>query len=154
MTAVADTRLLLTLEFPPDKETKRQVEAAMTRELGGRLLAPTIVLTEFLKTAGGRIGEGTVRLRIRILKERGLRPLELSEEMALAAGSLLLKRQDIPIADALIASPVKLGQAHNHRGPAKPWEHWSTRTPHSEPLASSETSPGLSPHFSSLSCSC
>ncbi len=111
MTAVADTRLLLTLEFPPDKETKRQAEAAITRELGGRLLAPTIVLTEFLKTAGARIGEGTVRLRIRSLKERGLRPLELSEEMALTAGSLLLKHQDIPIADALIASPVKLGQA-------------------------------------------
>ena len=111
LTAVADTRLLLTLEFPPDKDTKRRVEAAMTRELGGRLLVPTIVLTEFLKTGGARVGEEAARLRIRALKERGLRPLELSEEMALTAGSLLLKHQDIPIADALIASPVKLGQA-------------------------------------------
>jgi len=111
LTAIADTRLLLTLEFPPDKETKRLVEAAVNRELTRRLLVPTIVLTEFLKIAGVRIGEATSRLRLRLLKERGLRTLELSEEMALAAGSLLLKHQETPIADALIASPVKLGEA-------------------------------------------
>jgi predicted nucleic acid-binding protein len=111
LTAVADTRLLLTLEFPPDKETKRRVEAAMSRELSHRLLAPTIVLTEFLKIAGPRIGEGTARLRLRLLKERGLHISSLSEEMALSAGSLLVKHQDIPIADALIASSVKLGEA-------------------------------------------
>ncbi len=111
MTAIADTRLLLTLEFPPDKETKRLVEASVNRELTRRLLVPTVVLTEFLKIAGVRIGEATARLRLRLLKERGLRALELSEEMALAAGSLLLKHQEVPIADALIASPVKLGEA-------------------------------------------
>ncbi len=111
MTAIADTRLLLTLEFPPDKETKRLVETAVNRELTHKLLVPTIVLTEFLKIAGTRIGEATSRLRLRLLKERGLRTLELSEEMALAAGALLLKHQDTPIADALIASPVKLGEA-------------------------------------------
>ena len=111
LTAIADTRLLLTLEFPLDKETKGQVEAAMTRELTRRLLAPTIILTEFMKIAGVRIGEATARLRLGLLKERGLRTLALNEEMALSAGSLLLKHQEIPIADALIASAVKLGEA-------------------------------------------
>ncbi|HEX4921285.1 MAG TPA: PIN domain-containing protein [Candidatus Bathyarchaeia archaeon] len=111
LTAVADTRLLLTLEFPPDHETKRRVEAMMTRELAGRLIVPTIVLTEFLKIAGVRIGEATARLRLRLLKDRGLHTLAVSEEMALSAGSLLVKHQEIPIADALIASPVKLGEA-------------------------------------------
>lgn len=111
LTAVADTRLLLTLEFPPNKEVKRRVEDAMTRELSNRLLAPSIVLTEFLKIAGVRVGEATARLRLRLLKERGLHTLEISEEMALSAGSLLLKHQEVPIADALIASPVKLGDA-------------------------------------------
>ena len=111
LTAIADTRLLLTLEFPPDKETKRRVEVATTHELTHRLLAPTIVLTEFMKIAGVRIGEATARLRLRLLKERGLHTLALSEEMALSAGSLLVKHQEIPIADALIASPVKLGEA-------------------------------------------
>jgi predicted nucleic acid-binding protein len=111
LTAIADTRLLLTLEFPPNKDARRKVEAAVTRELSNRLLAPSIVLTEFLKIAGLRIGEATARLRLRLLKERGLHTLDLTEEMALSAGSLLLKHQEIPIADALIASPVKLGKA-------------------------------------------
>ncbi|HZY94121.1 MAG TPA: PIN domain-containing protein [Candidatus Bathyarchaeia archaeon] len=111
MTAIADTRLLLTLQFPPNGETKRSIEATMIRELGHRLLAPTIVLTEFLEIAGARIGEATARFRLRLLKERGLRSLELTEEMALTAGSLLLKHRDVPIADALIASPVLLGLA-------------------------------------------
>ncbi len=111
MTVIADTRLLLTLEFPPDKETKRQVEGTIARELGQRLLAPTIVFTEFLKIVGPRIGEGAARLRLNLLKDRGLRILEITEEMALSAGSLLIKHQDVPIADAIIASPVKLGDA-------------------------------------------
>jgi len=105
LTAIADTRLLLTLEFPPDKDTKRQIEAAVTHELTHRLLAPTIVLTEFLKIAGVRIGEATTRLRLKLLKERGLHTLPLSEEMALSAGSLLLRHQEVPVADALIALP-------------------------------------------------
>ena len=54
MTAIVDTRLLLTLEFPPNKEVRRKVEAVVTRELGNKLLAPSIVLTEFLKIAGGK----------------------------------------------------------------------------------------------------
>ncbi len=111
LTAIADTRLLLTLEFPPDKETKRQVEDTIARELGQRLLAPSIILTEFLKIAGPRMGEGAARLRLRLLKERGLRTLEFTEEMALSAGALLIKHQEIPIADAIIAAPVKLGEA-------------------------------------------
>ena len=111
LTGIADTRLLLTLEFPPNKEVRRRVEAIMTSELGNRLLAPSIVLTEFLKIAGVRMGEATARLRLRLLKERGLHTLDITEEMALCAGNLLLKHQEIPIADALIASPVKLGKA-------------------------------------------
>jgi len=111
LTGIADTRLLLTLEFPPNKDVRRRVEAIMTSELGNRLLAPSIVLTEFLKIAGVRMGEATARLRLRLLKERGLHTLDITEEMALCAGNLLLKHQEIPIADALIASPVKLGKA-------------------------------------------
>ncbi len=73
----------------------------MNREQARGLLAPTIVLTEFLNIAGVRIEEATARLRLRLLKERDLRTLELREEMALSAGSLPLKQQEIPIADAL-----------------------------------------------------
>lgn len=111
LTAVADTRLLLTLQFPPSGEIKRRVEDAITRELAGRLLAPSVVLTEFLKIAGARIGESPVRVRLASLKERRMRVAPLTEEMAMVAGKLLLSHQDIPMADALIASPVKIGDA-------------------------------------------
>ncbi len=76
-----------------------------------RLLAPSIVLTEFLKIAGTRRGESIARLRLNLLKERGTRLLPLNEEMAAPAGSLLLAQQNVPIADALIASPVQTGEA-------------------------------------------
>ncbi len=111
MTGIADTRLLLTLEFPPSKETKQRVETTMAYELAHRLLAPSIVLTEFLKIAGTRMGESPARLRLNLLKERGMKILSLTEDMALVAGKLLLSHQDVPIADALIASPAQTGEA-------------------------------------------
>ena len=37
--------------------------------------------------------------------------LLITEEMALVAGGLLLRHGDVPIADALIASPVQTGKA-------------------------------------------
>jgi len=111
LTAVADTRLLLTLQFPPTKELKARVEETITRELAGRLVAPSVVSTEFLKIAGARIGESAAQLRLNLLKERGMKVIPITEEMALIAGRLLLSHQDVPIEDDLIASPVKMGDA-------------------------------------------
>ena len=111
MTAVADAPLLLTLQFPPSKEIAKRVEEAISREVVGRLLAPSIVLTEFVKIAGARIGESAALLRLNLLKERGMRVIPLGEELALVAGRLLLSHPDVPIADALIASLVKIGEA-------------------------------------------
>jgi predicted nucleic acid-binding protein len=108
---VADTRLLLTLEFPPSEEIKKKIEELMRREIARRLLAPSIILSEFLKIAGPRMGEDAARVRLRLLKDRGMRTIPLDEEEALVAGSLLLSHQNVPIADALIASFVKLGTA-------------------------------------------
>jgi predicted nucleic acid-binding protein len=109
--AVVDTRLLLTLEFPPNEETKKRAEILVEREIAHRLLAPSIVLAEFVRVAGSRIGGDAALVRIRLLKERGMRVLALGEREALAAGSLLLAHRDVPIADALIASAVKIGEA-------------------------------------------
>ena len=64
-----------------------------------------------MKIAGVRIGADPARLKLNLLKDRSMRVLPLGEEMALAAGHLLLKHQDVPIADALIASPVQTGEA-------------------------------------------
>ncbi len=111
LTGVADTRLLLTLEFPSTEETKKRTEDLARKEISRRLLAPSIILTEFIKIAGPRMGEDATRTRIRLLEERGMRIVALDEEEALVAGSLLLSHQDVPIADALIASFVKTGMA-------------------------------------------
>ena len=111
MTSVADTRLLLTLEFPPNEDLAAKAEDFVEKETARQLLAPSIVITEFIKYAGARIGEDAARTRIRLLKEKGLRTVPLDEKDALTAGSLLLAHANVPIADALIASFVRNGAA-------------------------------------------
>ena len=111
MTSVADTRLLLTLEFPPTEALGAKVESFVEKEIARQLFAPSIVVTEFIKYAGARIGEDATRTRLRVLKEKGLKIVPLNEKAALMAGSLLLANRNVPIADALIASFVKNGEA-------------------------------------------
>ena len=77
MTSVADTRLLLTLEFPPTEALGAKVESFVEKEIARQLFAPSIVLTEFIKYAGARIGEDAARTRLRVLKEKGLRIVPL-----------------------------------------------------------------------------
>lgn len=107
MTSVADTRLLLTLEFPPNPEAKTKIRDLFEKELRGRVLAPTIILSEFIEHAGAKIGEDAAKTRIRLLKDMGLQIVALDEECALVAGSLLLSKRNTPLADAVIASFVK-----------------------------------------------
>ncbi|MFB3888468.1 MAG: PIN domain-containing protein [Candidatus Bathyarchaeia archaeon] len=111
MTGVADTRLLLALEFPSSVEVKRKIGNFLEKEISQNLLAPCIVLTEFVEIAGARIGVEAVQTRIRLLKDKGLRIAEINEREALEAGSLLLFNRDVSTADALIAAFVKCGLA-------------------------------------------
>lgn len=111
MTGVADTRLLLTLEFPPTEALAEKIEKFVEKEIAKQLIAPSIVLTEFIKYAGPRIGEDAAKTRLRLLTEKGLRIVTITEKNALTAGSLLLASGNTPIADALIASFVKDGVA-------------------------------------------
>ena len=111
MTGVADTRLLLTLQFPPTEETKKKTEDLAQKEIARHLIAPSIILTEFIKIAGPRIGESAAMTRLHLLRDRGMRTAALEEEEALVAGSLLLSHKNVPTADALIASFVKTGIA-------------------------------------------
>ena len=111
MTGVADTRLLLALEFPPDEDAKKRLEHLATKEISGRLLAPSIILTEFIKIAGARIGADAAKVRIQFLKEKGMRIVSLDEEIAMVAGRLLLSHRDVPVADSLIASFIQTGVA-------------------------------------------
>jgi predicted nucleic acid-binding protein len=111
LTSIADTRLLFTLEFPLSPEIKQKTRVFFDKELKMRLVAPTIVLAEFVEIAGSRIGEEAAKNRLRLLKERGMQIIPLDEEHALVAGSLLLAHRNVSTADAIIASYVKTGVA-------------------------------------------
>ena len=111
MTGVADTRLLLTLEFPPTPQAKIKIRDFFESQLREGLLAPSIILAEFIKYAGSRMGEEAAKTRLRLLKEQGMKTVPIEEKNALIAGNLLLSNHNLPLADALIASYVKTGEA-------------------------------------------
>ena len=81
------------------------------KELRGELLAPSIILTEFIEVAGAKIGEEAAKTRLRLLKERGMQTVPVDEKNALIAGTLLLSHRNVSTTDAIIASYVKTGAA-------------------------------------------
>jgi predicted nucleic acid-binding protein len=106
MTSVADTRLLLTMQFPPDNTVKDSIQTFVQKEISHGIILPSIVLSEFLKIAGSRIGIRGATRTISILKERGMKVRSIDEELALQAGKLLIKHTNVPFADSLIAAFV------------------------------------------------
>lgn len=104
MTSVADTRLLLTLQFPPDEATRDKVGSFVQKEVGRGVILPSIVLSEFLKIAGSKIGVQAAARTLNLLKERGMKVKFIDEEVALEAGKLLVKHRNVPFADSLIAA--------------------------------------------------
>ena len=104
MISVADTRLLLTLQFPYDDEAGERARAFFQKELARGVILPSIVLTEFVKIAGAKIGIQAAVSVINNLKERGMKVKPIDEETALEAGKLLVEHGSLPFADALIAA--------------------------------------------------
>jgi len=111
MTGVADTRLLFYMELPPSAEVGRKIRNFFEKELRSTLFVPTVVLAEFIEIAGVIIGEEAAKTRIRMLQERGLQIVWFEEQHAMKTGSLLLSNRKVPLADAIIASYVKTGEA-------------------------------------------
>ncbi len=106
MTSVADTRRLLTLQFPPDDIVKDNIQTFVQKEISNGIILPSIVLSEFLKIAGSRIGVQAAIRTISIIKERGMKVRAIDEELAVEAGKLLIKHTNVPFADSLIAAFV------------------------------------------------
>jgi predicted nucleic acid-binding protein len=104
MTSVADTRLLLALQFPPDKEAGERAKDFIQRELGRSMILPSIVLSEFVKITGAKIGIQAAINTINGLKDRGMKVKPIDEELALEAGKMLVKNRSVPIADSLVAA--------------------------------------------------
>ena len=104
MTYVADTRLLLTFWFPPNKATKNAIIKLMRTALAEGLIVPSIVITEYIKIAGKRIGLEASETHIRSLMASGAMVRSINGRIAFTAGKLALKYPNIPIADTLIAA--------------------------------------------------
>lgn len=104
MTSVADTRFLLTFQFSPDEATREKVRVLLQKELASGMVLPAIVLSEFVKVAGAKIGVQAAVRTIDLLKERGMKVKPVDEEVALEAGKMLLKHRNVPFADALVAA--------------------------------------------------
>lgn len=104
MTSVADTRLLLTFQFPPSSEVRNRASKLLQEELARGMLLPSIVITEYLKIAGVKVGMEAALTHIGGLESRGAEIVEIDRELAVEAGRLLLTSTRVPIADALIAA--------------------------------------------------
>ena len=104
MTSVADTRLILALQFPANEGAGEMVRDFIQKELARGMVLPSIVLSEFVKIAGARIGIQAAVNIINGLKERGMKVRAIDEELAIEAGRLLVKNRNVPIADSLVAA--------------------------------------------------
>lgn len=104
MTLVADTRFLLVHTFPADEDERDLIRELMHRSLREHLVIPSIVVTEYFKTAGRKIGKHEVSTQISILKEDGAEIIDLDESTAFLAGELALKNEKRSIGDTLIAA--------------------------------------------------
>ena len=113
MTVVADTRFLLTFKFPPTKETKQRIVNLMEESLRRGLLVPSIVVTEFIKLAGKRLGEEAALIFLKELTTRGVPIVAIDENIAIEAGKLALRHWDVPIADILISATMIVHHAEH-----------------------------------------
>jgi predicted nucleic acid-binding protein len=108
MTLVADTRFLLVYTFPTDQQERERIRELMHRSLREHLVIPSVVITEYFKTAGRKIGKQGVSTRISVLKENGADISGVDESIAFLAGEILLKDERRSIGDALIAATAMI----------------------------------------------
>lgn len=106
MTAVADTRFLIVHTFPSTEVERDSIRGLMHRCLRERLIIPTVVLTEYLRIAGKKIGRQRATARILQLRESGAEFIPLDEKTAFLAGNMLLENREKPIGDAIIAATL------------------------------------------------
>jgi predicted nucleic acid-binding protein len=104
MTLVADTRFLIVHTFPANEEERDRVRELMHRSLREHLVIPSVVVTEYFKTAGRKLGKQGVSTQLSVLKENGAEISPLDESTSFLAGELSLKNQKRSIGDTIIAA--------------------------------------------------
>lgn len=113
LSAVADTRLLLTLKFPPSPDVRDKVRVRLHAELRRGFVIPSIVVTEYLKIAGQRIGGEAALAHLSELETSGATVVPVDREVAVRAGRLLLAHPNVPVADALVAATAQVWRAES-----------------------------------------
>ncbi len=101
---IADTRFLIVHTLPSTELEREKIDELMHLHLREGLLIPTVVVVEYLKVAGRKLGKQAAILRIQKLKNDGAEFISLDEKIAFTAGELLLKEPEKPIGDVIIAA--------------------------------------------------
>ena len=104
MALVFDTRFLIAHTFPPSMEHRRLISSFLSRIIGEELYIPSIVVVEYIKVAGRRIGIDAAETRIRSWINSGVRLITLDYDTSMEAGELSAKYPFIPMADIIIAT--------------------------------------------------
>jgi predicted nucleic acid-binding protein len=97
-----DTRFYFAHAEDKASWTRRVVSEA--GQHGSLIVSSTITIPELLSAMGGTVGLETARLRINSAKLAGVNFIPLSEKIASHAGEMILKANDLPLADAVIAA--------------------------------------------------
>ncbi|ABM80203.1 type II toxin-antitoxin system VapC family toxin [Hyperthermus butylicus] len=105
MALVLDTRFLIAYTFPPSSSDRDALRVFLRRLLREKAVIPSIVLAEYLRVAGRRLGIDAALLRATQFQDLfTVHPIGARE--AVEAGKLLA-RYNVPVADALIAAVAK-----------------------------------------------
>ena len=75
------------------------------------MVIPSVVITEYFRTAGGRIGKEGVSTQISVFEENGAEIASLDEETAFLAGELSLRNERRSIGDTMIAATALVTRA-------------------------------------------
>ena len=83
----------------------------MDAQLRKGIIIPTIVITEYIKIAGRRVGSVSALSHISELEARGASVAPIDRDVAILAGKLLLGHTAVPFADALIGATARVMHA-------------------------------------------
>jgi len=104
---VLDTRFLLTHTFPPTEDDRRKLRDFSSKIAREGLIIPPVVIAEFMRLAGPRIGREAAEARLRLWISTCAKVLEVGEEESFIAGRMALSYRRVPLADILIGAVAK-----------------------------------------------
>lgn len=107
MVIILDTRFLIAHTFPPSEEDREAILRFLRRYSREALVIPTVVVSEFVRVAGKRLGRETAKVRMRAwLSSSKVKLADLDLETAEMSGEISLEH-DVPLADAVVASTAR-----------------------------------------------